>query len=453
MLGRLPTALLTALSTVLVSALGGAPPTGPPPTAPPRTQAPADLGWVANLNQGHAVDVAYANGALRLTGPTGLLTLPAHPLPRSVGRLSTQVDASTPPGGTVEVDVRGRLPGGRWTEWLPTSPGAPTELPGPSNLVQLRVLLTADPGAGPNRPEVRALRVHAEEVTRLQVAAPADPVDYRVFATREGLVHGRTANGHRIKPHDLFVALPSWRSLADEDGSEYSVKVCAAGGRCVWAPVWDVGPWNTKDDYWSAHRQEWPDLPQGVPEAEAAYRDGHNDGKDGEGRTVGNPAGIDLSDGVFDKALKLTDNGEVTVSYLWTGGPPLSTVDAENTQTDTADPLAAARAPQPATQPASTQPATPATDSDSDQADKSDSDDTSDSDDHGDGSDDGLSADQAVPVRSAPAPDAPQVGLAANSAGVPVECAAPNGWLRIGPDEYLPAGAVELADDTSVGPC
>jgi hypothetical protein len=436
-LGRLPTALLTALSTVLVSALGVAPPNSGP------TQPPAGLDWAANLNQGHAVDVAYTNGALRLTGPTGLLTLPAHPLPRSVGRLSTQLEVLTPPGSTVEVDVRGRLPGGRWTEWQPSRPGAPTDLPGPSNLVQLRLLLSS-PGGAPARPEVRALRVHTEEVPRLRVAAPAEPADYRVFATREGLVHGRTANGHRITRHDLFVALPSWRSLADEDGSEYTVKVCAAGGRCVWAPVWDVGPWNTKDDYWSAHREQWRDLPQGVPEAQAAYRDGHNDGRDGTGRTVGNPAGIDLSDGVFDAALKLTDNTEVTVSYLWTGGPPLSTVDAQDQQTDTADQLAAA-------------PATQRTDkSDSAKAD-SDEPDKSDGDDPGDGTggdqDNGLSADRAVPVRSAPAPDAPEVGVAAHNAGVPVECTTPNGWLRIGPDEYLPAGAVELADDTTVGPC
>jgi hypothetical protein len=448
--GRLPSALLTAVSTVLVSALGAAPPTAPPPGAPPA----AGLDWAANLNQGHAVDVAYANGALRLTGPTGLLTLPAHPLPRSVGRLSTQVDAVTPPGGTVEVDVRGRLPGGRWTEWLPSRPGTPTALPGPSNLVQLRVLLTADPGpavpgaAAPARPEVRGLRVHAEEVSQLRVAAPAEPASYHVFATREGLVHGSTANGHRIRPHDLFVALPSWRSLADEDGSEYSVKVCAVGGPCAWAPVWDVGPWNTKDDYWSAHREQWRDLPQGVPEAEAAYRDGHNDGKDGKGRTVGNPAGIDLSDGVFDAALKLTDNTEVTVSYLWTGGPPLSTVDAESQETDTTDQVTAAAG-------YADKSGTDKSGTDKSGADKSDDKSGTDksgtdkSDDHGDG----LEPDQAVAVRSAPSPDAPEVGVAAHDAGVPVECGTPNGWLRIGPDQYLPAGAVELADDTSVGPC
>jgi hypothetical protein len=416
-------ALLTALSTLLASALTVAP-AGPNAGAPP-----AGVDWVANLDQGHGVGVAYANGALRPTGATGLLTLPARTLAQPVGRLSTQLDAATPPGSTAEVDVRGRLPGGRWTEWLPTRPNAPTTLPGPSSLVQLRVLLTAPAaGAGAARPEVRGLRVHGEVVPGQRVAAPAQAAGYRVFATREGLVDGHTANGHRIVPHDLFVALPSWRSLADEDGSEYSVKVCSAGGRCAWAPVWDVGPWNTRDDYWSGHREQWHDLPQGVPEAQAAYRDGHNGGKDGTGRTVGNPAGIDLSDGLFDAALGLTDNSEVTVSYLWTGGPALSTVDAGDRQTDSG---------------AASASATGASASDPDGAGTGVSD-------AGGG---GLSAEQAVAVRSAPAAAAPAVGVAADNAGVPVECGTPNGWLRIGTDQYLPASAVDLADDTAVGPC
>jgi hypothetical protein len=102
------------------------------------------------------------------------------------------------------------------------------------------------------------------------------------------------------------------------------VRVCASNGRCEWAPVWDVGPWNTKDDYWnpSATREMWKDLPQGKPEAQAAYQDGYNGGKDQFGRTVANPAGIDLADGTFWDGLKLTDNAWVTVTYQWTGSGP-----------------------------------------------------------------------------------------------------------------------------------
>jgi hypothetical protein len=103
--------------------------------------------------------------------------------------------------------------------------------------------------------------------------------------------------------------------------------VCTAS-RCAFEPVWDVGPWNTKDDYWnpSATREMWKDLPQGKPEAQAAYQSGYNGGKDQFGRTVANPAGIDLADGVFWDALQLADNSWVDATYLWTGDGGRGTV-------------------------------------------------------------------------------------------------------------------------------
>ncbi|HEY0573991.1 MAG TPA: hypothetical protein VGD73_07805 [Pseudonocardia sp.] len=450
MSGRLPTALLTVLGAVLASALiavpvaAAAPPTGT-----------SSLDWTANLNEGHPVGVAYTNGALRLTAPTGLLTLPARQPAQPVGRITIALDALTSPGSTVEVAVRGRLTDGRWTEWLPSASGSPTTLPGPSGRVQLRVLMTVT-GNAPVRPEVRGLRVHAQTVPGLRVGAPIEPASYSVFATREGLVHGRTANGHQIGRHDLFVALPSWRSLADQDGSEYSVKVCAAtGGTCAWAPVWDVGPWNTKDDYWSVLREQWRELPQGVPEAQAAFHDGHNDGKDGSGRTVANPAGIDLSDALFDSALRLPDNRQVMVSYLWTGAMPLSTVEADSQRNDGGTPSGSSNPDLTAAGAAAVRTAVTQRDDNTGPADHTRHDhtrrgDSRRGDDTGGGGRDHLNA---VTVRRAPAPDAPAAGIAADNAGVPVECAAPNGWLRIGKDEYLPASAVALADDTAVGPC
>jgi hypothetical protein len=141
------------------------------------------------------------------------------------------------------------------------------------------------------------------------------------------LVGGTTANGHVIVSRDHFVALPSRRGLSGNGSGTYSVKVCTAS-RCAFEPVWDVGPWNTKDDYWnpSATREMWKDLPQGRPEAQAAYQNGYNGGKDQFGRTVANPAGIDLADGVFWDALKLADNSWVDVTYLWTGDGGRGTV-------------------------------------------------------------------------------------------------------------------------------
>jgi len=157
------------------------------------------------------------------------------------------------------------------------------------------------------------------------VAADGDPFAARVFATREGLVGELTANGHRIAGEDLFAALPSRLGLADRGAGARTVQVCT-DRRCVFVPVWDVGPWNTKDDYWNARRQMWGDLPRGKPAAQAAYLDGYNHGRDEFGRTITNPAGIDLADRAFRDGLALADNAWVSVSFLWTGRGPQGSV-------------------------------------------------------------------------------------------------------------------------------
>jgi len=132
---------------------------------------------------------------------------------------------------------------------------------------------------------------------------------FTIFTTREGLVGGTTANGHVIVERDWFAALPSRLGLGN------TVKVCT-DTRCVFLPVWDVGPWNTTDDYWNADRQMWTDLPQGLPEAQAAFQEGYNGGLDGFGRTVLNPAGMDLADGAFWDGLGLIDNAWVQMTVL-----------------------------------------------------------------------------------------------------------------------------------------
>src|SRR5947208_5101912 len=116
---------------------------------------------------------------------------------------------------------------------------------------------------------------------RAEERAPAAPT-FTVFATREGLVGHRTANGHRIRPRDRFVALPSWKVLAGDGRAEFQVRVTYRS-RSVVLPVWDVGPWNTHDDYWSPQRR-YADLPVGMPMAQAAYNNGYNGGRDEFGR-------------------------------------------------------------------------------------------------------------------------------------------------------------------------
>jgi hypothetical protein len=149
----------------------------------------------------------------------------------------------------------------------------------------------------------------------------------RIFATREGLVGRTTANGHVVRANDRFAALPSRRALSSNGGREYQVKLTYRG-RSVVVPVWDVGPWNIRDDHWnpSERREQWRDLPQGLPQAQAAFLKGYNGGRDGFGRRVSNPAGIDLADGTFLRDLRMPDNDWVGVQYLWAPGdlPPVT---------------------------------------------------------------------------------------------------------------------------------
>jgi hypothetical protein len=150
--------------------------------------------------------------------------------------------------------------------------------------------------------------------------APDTAPTYTIFATRQGLVGHRTANGHRIQPRDRFVALPSYTALSSKGGSEFQVRVTYRD-RSVILPVWDVGPWNTTDDYWSTDRR-YNDLPVGVPMAQAAYQDGYNNGRDAWGRRVRHPNGIDIADGAFWDDLGMTGSDWVQVTFLWLGSDP-----------------------------------------------------------------------------------------------------------------------------------
>lgn len=300
-----------------------------------RLEAPGTSGSSAVPADG-GTDHGRADGGSVHQEMSGQLVAEPEVLASPASVITAHVDATAPAGTSVLVDVRGRLTDrgpDSWTEWVPA--GSP--LPAPSETVQARVTLVGQGGTGPAVREV-TLTPEARRSQSLQdvegEAAPSGVADsYKVFATREGLVGGTTANGHVITSRDHFVALPSRRGLSSKDSGSYSVRVCAEStGRCAYAPVWDVGPWNTTDDYWNGGetRQSWSDLPQGLPQAQAAYQDDHNRGRDGFGRQVANPAGIDLGDGTFWDAVGLTNNAWTTVTYLWTGDGPQGVVRTKN---------------------------------------------------------------------------------------------------------------------------
>jgi hypothetical protein len=270
----------------------------------------------------------------------GLYTFPARTLEQPVDTIRPLLQAKAAPGMDVEVDVRVRTPSGGWSEWSTSSAGEAVRLPLAGTEVQVRLALLADEhGRGPTVQEVK-LEGSLEGATAQGDFQTMAALSYRIYATREGLVGGTTANGHIIKTNDRFAALPSRRALASKGGSEYQVRVCySVTGKCTTTSVWDIGPWNTKDDYWnpSSVREMWKNLPQGKPESQAAYQDNYNGGLDQFGRRVANPAGIDLADGTFWYDLGMSNNDWVTVTYLWTGStaPAGLVIDSNNANNDT----------------------------------------------------------------------------------------------------------------------
>lgn len=83
----------------------------------------------------------------------------------------------------------------------------------------------------------------------------------------------------------------------------------------------EVGPWNTNDNYWDSSNGNNPrrfgiNLPLGTPASSAAYYNNWNNGKDQGGRTVLNPAGIDLTPKVAtDLGLGAYQNAWVDIRY------------------------------------------------------------------------------------------------------------------------------------------
>jgi len=221
--------------------------------------------------------------------------------------------------GRVELEVRASEDGARWSPWLEVADGEPAQLSEPARWLQYRLTLMQAEGEG--RPVVCAVRLDlASSGTRLQALDLPSSKDQhptvRVWATREGLVGRPTANGHMIVDHDHFAALPSKRVLNANGKSDYQVQV-SYKGRSATVPIWDIGPWNTRDNYWDGKRELFPDLPRYTPQALAAWRDGYNNGRDQYGRWVSFPASIDLADGTFWDDLKMTVSDWVDVTFLW----------------------------------------------------------------------------------------------------------------------------------------
>jgi hypothetical protein len=249
-------------------------------------------------------------------------------------RLKLTYSALTPPGTAALFDVRGSVDGRRWLPWVTDlRPGDVVAFSPPARHVQYRVTLL---GGLVHSPSVRDVGFTATSQAPTATSAAPGPYavapTFRVRATRLGMVGGRTANGYVIPPRAHFVALPSRSVLSSRGGDEYKVRI-TYGGRSTVVPVYDVGPYSARDDYWDQQRDGYPQLERGWPQDHAAYYEGYNGGRADKGY-VSYPTAMDVGDGVWLDDLGIVgDQAEVEVTYLWLGqdpaaGPPARDPDA-----------------------------------------------------------------------------------------------------------------------------
>lgn len=148
----------------------------------------------------------------------------------------------------------------------------------------------------------------ADTATTTGLRASATGITCRVFATQ---YRGYTRNE---------VAVPH-RRIKFDGGYRVRLRLYRSSPRReTWAPVKEVGPWNTYDNYWnrSRYRTMWKSLSRCTPEAQAAYFHNYHNGRDEYGRKVLNPAGVDLTPAVAHRlGLRTYENRWLYVYFPW----------------------------------------------------------------------------------------------------------------------------------------
>jgi hypothetical protein len=255
-------------------------------------------------------------------------TLIAEPLSlnRAVDRVQLAYTARTPAGSEVLVDLRASVDGETWQPWVIGA--ADGDVVGFGQFVrhvQYRVSMLADLQATPTIADITLKATNAPATLQAQsyagtlAAAPT----FRVRGTRQGMIGGRTANGTIIPPRARFVSLPCWCALNPKGQTNYSVRLTYRGRSTV-VPVWDVGPYSGRDDYWNVTRSGYPDLERGWPMDHAAYYEGYN-GRQADKGYVRFPTSVDVGDGAWWDDLGIVgDQAELEITFLWMGADPLA---------------------------------------------------------------------------------------------------------------------------------
>jgi hypothetical protein len=138
------------------------------------------------------------------------------------------------------------------------------------------------------------------------VSSQSKGIRCRVFATQyTGYTEREVALPHRNLKFGRQPRVRIWR---------------VSGGPSVGPSVKEVGPWNTYDNYWvhNKDRAMYKRVPRCKPEAQVAYYQNFNKGKDEFGREVLNPAGVDLAPDVArSMGLEEYQNAWVWIRFPW----------------------------------------------------------------------------------------------------------------------------------------
>jgi len=111
----------------------------------------------------------------------------------------------------------------------------------------------------------------------------------------------------------------------------YSVTIRLNANIAANVRIDDLGPHNINDNYWNTStdplhpRRAFKNAPHGKPEAQLAYFQNFNGGRNEFGQIVTSPAGIVVSQQVANQ-LGLAANGWVDVSFPWDCVPPSGTI-------------------------------------------------------------------------------------------------------------------------------
>lgn len=252
----------------------------------------------------------------------GIWDSPRSSSSHSFDAVRVRYQAEAPTGTASFVAVRASADGQRWSEWISNVPnGEVVRFRSAQRWTQHRVILA---GSATRSPSLARIDVTPEALLAKRDAAKAQTnkvaPTYRLRVTRQGMIGGRTANGHRIKAQDMFVSLPSWSVLSSREGNEYMVRL-SANGKSVVVPVMDVGPWNRHDNFWSTERERYKDLPVGWPQDHAAYYEGHNKRRAEKG-WVRYPSAVDVGDGAYWALGLKGAQATLDITFLWLGEDP-----------------------------------------------------------------------------------------------------------------------------------